>query len=370
VSLERVERKRSRPVWRVRWYDDRGQRKAKTFPRKEDAEAYEAKVKLAKRKGELEDLDAGRQSLEDFAEEWFRNYADPRLAATTLEHYRGLRDRYIIPRLGKLQLRRLKPETIQRFQTDLASEGVGQETIRKTLVLLQGMLERAVEWGRIQANPARVIKKPRASRSRAVEPMSPETVEALRGRLRQRDAVLVSVLAYGGLRPGEALALTWADVRGQTIVVDKALALGETKETKTRRNRTVRLLKPLASDLAAWRMACGRPPDSEHVFPMKSGGLWTDSAYRNWRTKVYVPAAKAVGIKSPRLYDIRHSAASLMFAEGRNPAEIAEHMGHSIQTLLGTYTHVIEELRGKPTKTADDLVRKAREGRAAAASEG
>jgi hypothetical protein len=184
VSLERVERKRSRPVWRVRWYDDRGQRKAKTFPRKEDAEAYEAKVKLAKRKGELEDLDAGRQSLEDFAEEWFRNYADPRLAATTLEHYRGLRDRYIIPRLGKLQLRRLKPETIQRFQTDLASEGVGQETIRKTLVLLQGMLERAVEWGRIQANPARVIKKPRASRSRAVEPMSPETVEALRGRLR------------------------------------------------------------------------------------------------------------------------------------------------------------------------------------------
>src|SRR4029453_12108009 len=177
----------------------------------------------------------------------------------------------------------------------------------------------------------------------------------------QGDAGLVSCLAYGGLRPGEALALRWADVRGQTIVVDKALALGETKETKTRRNRTVRLLKPLASDLAAWRMDCGRPPDSEHVLPMKSGGLWTDSAYRNWRTKVYVPAAKAVGIKSPRLYDIPHSAASLMFAEGRTPAEIAQHMGHSIQTLLGTYTHVIEELRGKPTKTADDLVRKARE---------
>lgn len=49
---------------------------------------------------------------------------------------------------------------------------------------------------------------------------------------------LVSLLAYSGMRPGEALALTWNDVRDNTLIVEKSLALGEVKDTKTRRNRT------------------------------------------------------------------------------------------------------------------------------------
>ena len=48
------------------------------------------------------------------------------------------------------------------------------------------------------------------------------------------DATLVSLLAYAGLRPGEALALRWDDVRSRTILVQNALALGEVKDTKTR----------------------------------------------------------------------------------------------------------------------------------------
>ena len=43
---------------------------------------------------------------------------------------------------------------------------------------------------------------------------------------------------------------------------------------------------------------------------------------------------------------------SLLFAEGINPAEIAEQMGHSLQTLLTTYVHIIEELRGLPAQDA------------------
>jgi integrase len=189
----------------------------------------------------------------------------------------------------------------------------------------------------------------------------PAIVEQLRARLHPRDAAFVSVLAYAGLRPGEALALTWADVREQTIIVERALALGVTKSTKTRRNRTVRLLKPLASDLAEWRMASGRPEDGRPIFPMKDGRYWTESAYRNWRRKVFNPAAKAVGIERPRPYDLRHSFASLLFAEQTNPAEIAEQMGHSIQTLFREYTHVIEELRGQPRQSAEALIRGARD---------
>jgi integrase len=93
---------------------------------------------------------------------------------------------------------------------------------------------------------------------------------------------------------------------------------------------------------------------------MKDGRLWTDTAYRNWRKRVFAPAAKAVGLDNARPYDLRHGLASLLFAEGRNPAEIAELMGHSIETLLGTYVGAMEELRGKPTRPAEELIREAR----------
>jgi integrase len=93
---------------------------------------------------------------------------------------------------------------------------------------------------------------------------------------------------------------------------------------------------------------------------MRDGRLWTDTAYRNWRRRVFAPAAHAAGMPNVRPYDLRHSFASLLFAEGVNPAEIAEQLGHSLQTLLGTYTHVIEELRGRDRESAETLIREAR----------
>lgn len=83
----------------------------------------------------------------------------------------------------------------------------------------------------------------------------------------EREATLVSVLAYAGLRPREALALTWENVGERTILVERALSLGELKETKTRSTRSVRLLAPLRSDLNTLQMRLGRPVDGDLVFP-------------------------------------------------------------------------------------------------------
>lgn len=47
-----------------------------------------------------------------------------------------------------------------------------------------------------------------------------------------RDAALLSVLAYAGLRPGEALGLHWGDMRERTLLVERAVSLGQEKETK------------------------------------------------------------------------------------------------------------------------------------------
>jgi integrase len=364
MSIQTLTRKSGR-VYKVAWRDELGKQRSRSFSLKADAETWEAKIKLAKRQGELAELDAGRQTLSEFMADWWRLHATLTLAPKTLEIYAGLKDRHIEPRLGQLQLRRITPEKLQAFQADLADAGVGKETVRKSLAMLQGILERAVEWGRIPRNPAKHVRKPPQGRTRTVVPLSPRQIEQMRRQMLKkkwhRDAALVSVLAYGGLRPGEALALRWSDIGKQTILVDKALSLGQERTTKTGRKRSVRLLAPLAKDLAEWRIASGRPDESSLVFPTGAGKPWSDTDFRNWRRRRFGKAVEDAGLPAGvRPYDLRHSLASLLFAEQGNPAEVAAQMGHTLQTLFSTYVHVIEEYRGKRRVDAAEAIRAAR----------
>jgi integrase len=364
MSVERVERKDGNVVWRVRWRQG-GRNRSKVLGRKRDAEAFDAELRRRKRTGELALLDAGKQPLSEFGEEWWRLHAEPNLAPATLELYAMLWDTHVLPRLGATPLRELTPELIHRFRLDLEAAGTGRVSVRKSLTLLHGVLQRACEWGRLQSNPARVVPKPSAARARSIRPLPPETVEAIRVALLtrglHRDATLVSVLAYAGLRPGEALALTWGHIRERTILVEASVSLGAIAETKTRKRRTVRLLAPLAHDLAEWRLRVGRPGEEALVFPDSRGEPWTRTTYQNWRRRIYIPAAEEVGIQSARPYDLRHSFVSLLIAEGQNVVDIARQAGHSPTMALNTYAHVFEEFDPAERMSAADRIRQARE---------
>src|SRR5262245_3587850 len=104
MSIHTIKRQSGR-VYKVAWRDEAGRQRSRTFSRKADAEAWEAKIKLAKRQGELSQLDAGRQTLKEFADDWWRLHAVPHLATSTRKTYEVLRDRHILPALGHLQLR-------------------------------------------------------------------------------------------------------------------------------------------------------------------------------------------------------------------------------------------------------------------------
>lgn len=56
--------------------------------------------------------------------------------------------------------------------------------------------------------------------------MAPATIEVMRAGLGVRDATLISVMAYAGLRPGEALGLRWSDVRERTLLIQRSISLG------------------------------------------------------------------------------------------------------------------------------------------------
>lgn len=175
-----------------------------------------------------------------------------------------------------------------------------------------------------------------------------------------RDSTLISVLAYAGLRPGEALGLRWGDIRENTLLVQRAISLGEEADTKTRQHRTVRLLAPLAADLRSWRMASGRPDNHELVFPGKNGQPWTLAAYQSWRRRAFERGVQGARRVHARPYDLRHSFASLLLHEGRNVIYVARQLGHDPRLTLTRYGHVIDELEGSPQIEAEAAIQRAR----------
>jgi integrase len=312
-------------VWEVR-YREGGRHRSRVFDRKADAEDFQADVRRRKQLGTLTQLHAGDQLLADFGVEWWRLHAEPNLQESTLRRYSRMWDRHVLPHLGRYRLREVTPEVVASYRAELTAGGVGDASIRKAMFMLQGVLGLAVLHGAIAYNPVKAVRKPRQL-SRVVRPLAPQTVEAIRRQLSLRDATLVSVLAYAGLRPGEALALRWSSVRKRTLLIEGSISYGREKSTKTNATRSVRLLAPLAQDLAEWRLACGRPGEDAWIFARPDGEPWHNDDYRNWRKRGFVPAAKEAGLREPRPYDLRHSFVSLLINEGVSIVEVARQAG-------------------------------------------
>jgi integrase len=353
-------------VWRARWRDDTKAEPSKTFDRAADARAWEAKVRMMKRGGALAELDAGTETLAEFVEEWWLVYAGPNLERATLNTCAQLWNAHALSRLGHMQLRQLTPQVIARFRAELEGAGVGNEAIRKTMTMLEGVLQRAVEWGRISSNAVKITRKPPKKYRPAVQAIPPSVIEVMRARLlavgELRDASLLVVLAYAGLRPQEALALEWRHVRERTLLVERAVSDGQLKVLKNRRQpRTVALLAPLKQDLAERRRASSSPPPSTPLFPSSSGKFWRATDWRNWRKRAYKPVAAAVGLPGARPYDLRHAFASLLIHEGRlSVVEITAQLGHNPTVCLDTYAHVMAEERDGEHVSAEAQIAAAR----------
>lgn len=158
-----------------------GRNRSKVLGRKRDAEAFDAELVRRKRTGKLVQLDAGREPLSDFGEGWWRLYAEPDLARSTAHVYAVQCDAHILPRLGAVPLRGLTPDVVNRFRLELEAEGVGPGSIGKALTLLQGVLRRARECGRIPSNPVVRFASRRSGERPAVDTLVPLT-RATHGR--------------------------------------------------------------------------------------------------------------------------------------------------------------------------------------------
>ncbi len=371
-------------AYRVMWRQG-GRQRSRTFTRKGDARAFERDVERRKALGPLaSQVIMSRVSLAEFVEqEWWPRYAVPNHAPDTRRRNLELWGHDLAPRLGSYELREITPLLVEDLRDQLAAQGLGGASQRKALLLLSGILRRAVVRQLIPVNPVSVVAMPKSPPSVAPVPLSPLAIERIRqvmlaprprsvqaagagkrsqrpyetslraGPGRQRNALIVAMMAYGGLRPVEDRGARWADLRERTLHV---------YASKTSRARDVDLLAPLAQDLAEWRMACGRPGEEQLIVPRPSGGDWTRGDWANWRNRVWRPAAIAAGVTGDlRPYRLRESFVSLLLWSGMDLVEVADQAGHSVATLARHYAGVIRELKGQPRVSAAEAIRQARE---------
>ena len=374
-----------RGIWtfRVRWLDPvSGERRSQEFDTADDAVDYQAYLRLARRRGALDELSRGRVVLSEFVEDdWWPNHAGRRLSRHTLTAYSQVWNRNLLPRVGHLELRQLTTPTVQTLREALEADGLGPATVRKSLAVLQSICAHAVRKGELTINPVSAVRKPPAKRATVIDPFSIEEVEALLGALRNRAShpsqwMLAELIAYSGARPQDALALSYARIGTKRIVyaeknVDGHIVPGS--KTGEDRARSVTLLAPLRRDLLAFRLAAGNPPDEALVLPQADGRPWRLHDYKNWQrsavktersrraASIFAAAATAIGRPDATPYFLRHTYASLRLAEQRlSLQEIAEEMGHTVEVLARTYAHVISEYRGRGPIEPDALIKRAR----------
>lgn len=373
-----------RPQYQL-WYREGGHQHTKLFRRESDAIAFELDVKRRQQLGPLAGtVIQSRITLAEFMDtEWWPRYAVPNLATDTRRRYLEVWAADLHPRVGGYPLREITPMLVEDLRDQLTRKGLSPASRRKALLLLSGILKRAVVRGLIPINPVSLIDMPKSPPIRAIIPLAPETIEQIRQIIltprtrtvpatgpgkrpqraytspvgspleRQRGALIVSLLAYAGLRPAEDRSATWGDLRSQTLHV---------YASKTKRERDIDLLTPLAQDLAEWRMACGRPGADQLIIARPSGGEWTREDWSNWRARVWRPAAIEAGVTGDlRPYRLRGSFVSLLLWSGEDLAYVAEQAGHSVATLARHYAGVLKDLKGQPKVPAADAVRRARE---------
>lgn len=345
-------------------YRASGRNCQQTFPTKKLAEAFDGSLRMKKLTGEMATIEAGKKTLAEFGEEWWRVAREP-LAIATRKNYSTSWNKHVLPFLGEMQLREITPRAVEEWKTELSRNGRRDQTVKKAMNVLQTCMQKAVLWGELKVNPVREVKKPSSKRRKAIRPATPLVVERMREHMLEegnvRDATLVSVLAYAGLRPGEALALRWDHVRSKTLLIEGAVAYGETKETKTESIRSVPILPALREDLEYWRLRVPKYP-GDLIFPSRSRGgkPWAREAYKSWGQKAFKRAAFAADRPDLAPYDLRHSLASLLLRQGKSVVEVAAIMGHQPTMCLSTYAHVIADLDEDDRRPADELIQDAR----------
>ena len=305
-------------------------------------------------------------TVNELADLWFRLYKKDQLHKRSEETVQATLRRYILPMLGKMSAREVKPIHIQQLMTSVSK--YSKSTQKKVLQATRNIFSVAVDNGIIVKSPISSQTKAGGSEPKEQVPLTESQCRALLKAVEGTKVYpLVLLLMYSGLRIGEALGLMWSDVDFEqgTVTVSRSLVFpddnraGElNSEMKTpAAHRTIPLPWPAVEVLKKEKAAA----KSVWIFSKQNGDHHSYDSFRAlWRLIDYRSTVKRKAQQreivertldfSVHPHLLRHTCVTRWFEQGLDIKEIQYLAGHATEEItLRIYTHYRHQQRHEET---------------------
>ncbi len=218
-------------------------------------------------------------------------------------------------------------------------------------MILHSALRQAVRWKVLPADPSDGLQLPRQPKPEMRVWTLQQVQTFLRKSLTTDYGLIFAIAMTTGMRPSEYLAVFWKDIdwqRGTVSIVRTLQKIdGRWVFAETKRLRSRRIVK-----LQSWILALLK----KEIFERKGTGEFSEMIFTTARGKPinehylakskFKPLARSCGLPEIRLYDLRHTAATLALSMGIPPKVVSEQLGHSKAAFtLDTYAHVLPHMQ-------------------------
>lgn len=277
----------------------------------------------------------------DYAQEWLNSL---QIVEGTRRNYRSALQVYWIPYLAEMPINTITSVRLRKIMNNI--EWTSPIRRKGVVGLLVSIFQQAVADELIVRNPALSIPGAKVPK-REVDPFTKDEADSIITHLYETTNGMTAIYAayfefcfYTGMRPGEVMALRWSEIdrREKAANVCRIQIRGMIQDrTKTKRTRKV-----LLNDRALHALEKARPlteARSDYVFAPSGTGDRSEMFIRSETSqkRYWLAALRKLGIRRRRMYDTRHTYATMCLMAGMNPAFIAAQLGHSVQVLLSTY---------------------------------
>src|ERR1035437_4941782 len=339
--------------WRARYTDPDGKRRSRTF-----GTVTDARVWLSSQRTDIVRQDWRAPEL---ANRTIGNYAEAYLARVEIKEstrafYESVWKNHLEKEWGHIKVGNATPTNVRAWHST-AGKSLKPTALAQAYRLLRGILNVAVQDDVLKSNPCRIkgagmVKPAVAARSLTV----PEVL-AIAEEIPARYKTLVMVLAFGGLRFGEATALRRRDVSDARLTVERtcqyihgAWTVGSPKTDAGRRTVT---LPGSVANLLESHLADFVPDDPEAlVFATASGRFIQQHNFG----ATFRRAVKRCGLPHTRVHWLRHTGATLAASTGATTKELMHRLGHASPAAALVYQHAISERDSEIARALDVMV--------------
>lgn len=338
--------------WQARWRDPQGIRRSKTFPTRDAASLWISTQRTDVARGDWVPPDPTTETVADFVARYITEN-EPRLKASTVALYRQTHRLYIRDDLT-VTVAKCEPAHLRTWHATITKR-VSAAAAGRAYNLVRAAYSTAVTDGTVRVSPCRGKIGKRATPLREVRVVAPGEVTRVVAELPEHYRALALVLAYGGLRIGEAAALTPDNVTGAAvrIVATRARLAGGGIYSDVPKSaagvRTVTLPTSVAERLAEHIARYPGP----FVFQTRAGNPVTGQAF----ARALRRAAAAAGVPTFHPHALRSTAATVATQNGATLREVMAQLGHSSPATALIYQRSTEERAAALAAAADQVIR-------------